>query len=161
MMEFRCLKPFTNGGVVALRRTFMARVASKKPTHKNRRQHLLGYVDGKVGGRREGLNTEMEKNPLGKDLMIVALVKLARLGEEDFADIQQPRQVGPVIHEVPDKDEGIQVEIREAGKRVVCRLNGKAWEISVRLAIVGIQRQLHEWWSDKANTKWQHEVEGK
>ena len=99
----------------------------------------------------------MEKNPLGKDLMIVALVKLARLGEEDFADIQQPRQVGPVIHEVPDKDEGIQVEIREAGKRVVCRLNGKAREISARLAIVGIQRQLHEWWNDTANTKEQHE----
>ena len=100
---------------------------------------------------------EMEKNPLGKDFMILALVKLARLGEEDFADIQQPRQVGPVIHEVPDKDEGIQVEIREAGKRVVCRLNGKAREISARLAIVGIQRQLHEWWNDTANTKEQHE----
>ena len=40
---------------------------------------------------------------------------------------KDPRQLDPMVHEVPVTDEGVQVGIRSDGNAVVDWVNGKAW----------------------------------
>ena len=76
----------------------------------------------------------MVTNPLTKDEMIVALLKMTRRPTKQMAKhicellSKEPRQLGPMFLKDSGKGEGIQVEIRGDSKTVVDWINGKARE---------------------------------